>query len=89
MVVGFDKDESQRRTKLGPLLPANGVTQERFGSLVDTFTSGCIELMDAVSGYWEAKCTEQLEDHGSKLEALLLKERQNKANLRQEIDELK
>ncbi len=85
MVVGFDKDESQRRSKLGPLLPANGVTQEKFGSLMDIFTAGCLELIDAVSSHWEAKCAEQLNDHGRKLEALLTQERKTKANLRQEI----
>ena len=70
-------------------MPANGVTQERFGSLMDTFTAGCLELMDVVSGHWEAKCAELLEDHGRKLEALLIQKSKNKANLRQEIDELK
>ncbi len=87
MVVSFDEDESQRRSKLGPLLPANGVTQERFGSLMDVFSAGCCELMDAMSGHWEAQCAEQLESHGRKLEALLTRER--KAYLKQEIEKQK
>jgi len=70
-------------------MPANDVTKDRFGSLMDTLTNGCIELMDAVYGHWEEKCAALLDEHARKLEALLTLESKTKENLRKEIDELK
>ena len=69
-------------------MPANDVTLDRFGSLMDDLTNGCMELMDAVTGHWEEKCAALLDEHARKLEALLTLESKTKANLRQEISEL-
>jgi len=64
-------------------MPENDVTLDKFGSLMDSLTSGCMELMDAISGVCEKKCAALLDEHARNLEALLTLESKTKAYLRQ------
>ena len=89
MVASFNDIESERRLKLGPLIPEGDAPMDRFASIADTFKKECKDVIEKMMSNCKQKGAQKVEQQSRMLMTFCQEEIKPKEALRKENIELR